>query len=74
VELHPLPGPDVLAAQAAGEFRRITHGARTLEQILADASREMDLEDLYADWLAGKPLPRMKRPRKTLRAWLRGRR
>jgi hypothetical protein len=49
------------------------HHFWTVEQILADVSQQMDMEDDVLAYLSGRPT-RLKHPRKTLRAWLHGRR
>ena len=55
---------------------RVLPGGRinwTVPQILADVSAQMDMEDDVLAYLSGRPT-RLKHPRKTLRAWLHGRR
>ncbi len=71
VELYPLPSMPVLRAQ--GEARAVQRGPRTIQQILDDARRSMELEDAYVCWLEGKPVPQLRHPRRTLRQWLTGR-
>ncbi len=67
--------PPLRVAQLQGEMQAVTRGRqpRTVAQILSDARREMEYEDLYWAWLRNEPLPpRIRRPRRKLRAWLSG--
>jgi hypothetical protein len=71
VELHPLPSMPVLHAQ--GQARAVVRGPRTINEILQDARKAMELEDAYVAWLEGRPVPQLRHPRRTLRQWLTGR-
>lgn len=71
MELHRLPSLPYLAAH--GQARAVVNPRpRTVQQVLDDARRAMDMEDAYQDWLAGRSVPQLRRPRKSLRAWLFG--
>jgi hypothetical protein len=68
-----MPPMPVLIAQ--GEARAVVRREpRTIQQILDDARKSMELEDSYCAWLAGEPVPQLRHPRRTLRQWLTGRR
>ena len=72
MELHPLPPMPVLRAQ--GDARAVVNPRpRTIQQILEDARRAMELEDSYVAWLEGRPVPQLRHPRRSLRQWLTGR-
>ena len=76
MELHPWPPGAVPfgALRDRGQVQAIVRGPRTIEQVLTDARRDMEMEDLYCAWLKGEPLPpRIRHPRRTLRQWLFGR-
>jgi hypothetical protein len=45
MELHPLVPPDLEHLTRRGEVRRLYRPPRTVEEVLRDASRAMDLED-----------------------------
>jgi regulator of protease activity HflC (stomatin/prohibitin superfamily) len=45
MELHPVVLPDLPQVVQRGEVTRLYRGERTLAEILADASRQMDAED-----------------------------
>jgi hypothetical protein len=71
MELHPLPLPVLLAqgnARAAVNPR-----PRTVSEILQAARVQMETEEALEDWLAGRPVRQLRHPRRTLRAWLTGR-
>jgi len=72
MELHPLV-PDLPVLQARGQARAVSRGPRTVAEILEDGRKAMELEDAYCDWLAGRPVKQLRRPRRTLRQWLFGR-
>jgi len=72
VELHPLL-PDLPVLQARGQARAVSRGPRTVAEILEDGRKAMELEDAYCDWLAGRPVRQLRRPRRKLRDWLFGR-
>jgi hypothetical protein len=71
VELHPMQLPDLIAQ---GNARAVVNQRpRTITEILQDARRQMEITDAVEDWLAGRPVPQLRHPRRTLRQWLTGR-
>lgn len=52
---------------------RLPHAPRSHQEVLAAAVAEMTMEDALQAYLAGRPTG-LRRPRKTLRAYLAGRR
>src|SRR5260370_4664086 len=45
---------------------------RTISEILLAGKARMELEEAAEDWLAGRPVKQIRRPRRTLRQWLSG--
>ena len=77
MELTPLPlsAWNLSALRVQGDARAAVRRApRTVEQVLHDAWREMTYEEAFEHWVRGEPVPQLRRPRKTLRMWLRGQR
>jgi hypothetical protein len=71
VLLEPLPG-SLPVIRAHGEVQAVASKPRTINEILHNARKAMELEDAYVAWLEGKPVPQLRHPRRTLRMWLRG--
>ena len=78
MDLHPFPPTVPLSVvRQQDETRAVNREPRTIQQILTEARLEMEREDAlidgYAAYLRGRPVPTLKHPRRSLRAWLTGR-